>query len=383
MTVRLLACDVDDTLLPPEDTLQGILLDTLCALLGADVRLAILSDNDYTRSIRRRVVEPIPPELRVQLIVYADGCTRKIVYDSQGAEHSDADYYTASRFDPDDKPIVTAALLAEVDHLSNLFPKSFQPHISVVQGEEGTYQLRLGPLNTNNADSVARCDRVQGLLIHELTRSFATVEALPSDSMWIKIACSQMTEEGSGATPAKVIETTFYRLSADPEFLRLAKPSIIDRGEQLSLKPIRSATLKSLSLGISAEPDQTLRDLLIARLETKFIGSERQTRQEYQVLSAGRTTVNIQRQGVDKSFAMRNFIETQKSMAPRHVLYFGDAFSEGEGDRLVAGVEGVQCISVGNATAVPEGVTGVGGGPPVVLACLQSILWTLANPTDI
>jgi len=374
--MQLLALDIDGTLLSPDDTLQGMLLDTVCRLLRTSVKLAVLSDNDYARSIKKRVIEPISQELRLHLVVYADGCTRKVVYDIEGMEHIDADYYSISRFDPDDKPIIKTALLAEVDRLAELFPVAFQPRLSIDEDEEGKYHLRLGPLNTNDVGLMACRDRFQRLLVRKLSHRFSRVEMLPSDPMWVEVVCSQKNGRLSEGRPDEVIESTLRKLLTASQFLYLSKPGIVDRGEQLCLKPIKSAPL------VSSSPNQTIRDCLMTSLEPKLTGSGRQTHEEYQVLAAGRTTVNVQRRGIDKSSAMRNFIETHGSTGSE-VLYFGDAFDEGEGDRLVAGVEGVQPISVGDVATAPEGVIGVGGGPPVVFACLQSILWALTSMSDI
>ena len=56
----LLALDVDGTLLSPEAVLDGLLRETLCNLLRLKVAIALFTDNDYERSIKMRVVEPIP-----------------------------------------------------------------------------------------------------------------------------------------------------------------------------------------------------------------------------------------------------------------------------------------------------------------------------------
>lgn len=381
MTTRLLALDIDETLLLPQEVLQNTLLDTVCDLLRADVKLAVLTDNDYVRSIRRRVVEPIPSKLRSHLVVYADGCTRKMTYNDEGVEHRDGDYHAIAQFDPDDKAIIVTVLLAEVDNLAKSLPEAFQPNLLIDEGKDGKYHICFGPINTNNDKLSVRCDRFQRELVQEITQN-SDVELLPSDPMWVKIVCPKQTR-GYGDSLREIVETTFRKLLIEPDFLCLSKPTIIDRGEQISLKPIKPASPASLKPESESSRNaiQTTRHLLITRLKPKLTGSARQTNGEYQVLAAGRTTINVQRQGIDKSSAMRDFIETHQSMRGE-VLYFGDAFGENGGDRLVTRVKGVQCISVGDVIDLPEIIVNAKGGPPVTLACLQSILWALTMPPD-
>jgi hydroxymethylpyrimidine pyrophosphatase-like HAD family hydrolase len=354
----LLASDVDNTLLNSHESLGGELLALICKLLESGrIRLAIITGNDYEKLQRRRVVEPIPEALRKNLIVYSDGCTRKLTFMDKGEEVESQDYHRQIAFECGDKEIIKDWLASQLREWARSYPDLHIPDIGI-QLSNGTIQLAVGPLNVNQPELEAQRDKFQERVIQEL-RQKCEVQLVPSDKLWLRVHCK--VRGGDSLSSLKGIIETSVRKLLSTDFPDLSRPTIIDRGEQLALKPVRV----------------DLRETLIGHIEDKVCGDRRLTRGQYGVLVGGRTTIDIQKYGVDKAFAMRDLQDSLDYR--REILYFGDSFEEQGNDRPVAYVESVQCISVGGGENLPPGVIAVDGGPAATTACLHSILWALTG----
>jgi hydroxymethylpyrimidine pyrophosphatase-like HAD family hydrolase len=356
----LLASDVDNTLLNSHESLGGELLALICKLLESSrIRLAIITGNDYENLQRQRVVGPIPQALRKNLIVYSDGCTRKLTFTDKGEEVESQYYHKQVAFEPGDKEIIRDLLASQLKEWARSYPDLHIPDIRI-QLSNGTIQLAVGPLNVNQPELEAQRDKFQERVIQELKQKCDEVQLVPSDKLWLRVRCKVRGGGDSLSDLKGVIETGVRKLlSAD--FPDLSRPTVIDRGEQLALKPVRV----------------DLRETLIGHIEDKVHGDERLTKGQYGVLVGGRTTIDIQKYGVDKAFAMRDLKDSLDYQG--EILYFGDSFEEQGNDRPVAYVEGVQCISVGGGENLPAGVIAVDGGPAATTACLRSILWALTG----
>ncbi|MFB0535088.1 MAG: hypothetical protein ACETWR_08910, partial [Anaerolineae bacterium] len=334
------------------------LLALICKLLESGrVRLAIITGNDYEKLQRRRVVEPIPKALRKNLIVYSDGCTRKLTFTDKGDEVESQDYHRQIAFESSDKEIIKDLLASRLKEWTRSYPDLNIPDIGI-RLSNGTIQLAVGPLNVNQPELEAQRDEFQERVIQELRQKCDEVQLVPSDKLWLRVHCKVRGRDSVSGLKG-VIETSVRKLlSAD--FPDLSRPTIIDRGQQLALKPVKA----------------DLRETLIGHIKDKVCGDGR-LKGQYGVLVGGRTTIDIQKCGVDKAFAMRDL---QSSLDyQEEILYFGDSFEEQGNDRPVAYVEGVQCISVGGGENLPSGVIALDGGPAATEACLRSILWALTG----
>ena len=355
----LLASDVDNTLLNSHESLSGELLALICKLLESGrIRLAIITGNDYEKLQRRRVVEPIPEALRKNLIVYSDGCTRKLTFTDKGQEAESQDYHRQIAFERGDKEIIKDLLASQLKEWARSYPDLHIPDIGI-QLSNGTIQLAVGPLNVNQPELEAQRDEFQDRIFQELRQKCDEVQLVPSDKLWLRVHCK--VRGGDSLSGLKGVIETSVRKLLSTDFPDLSRPTIIDRGEQLALKPVRV----------------DLRETLIGHIEDKVCGDRRLTRGQYGVLVGGRTTIDIQKYGVDKAFAMRDLQDSLDYR--REILYFGDSFEEQGNDRPVAYVESVQCISVGGGENLPPGVIAVDGGPAATTACLHSILWALTG----
>ena len=355
----LLASDVDNTLLASHENLDGELLELICALLESGrIRLAIITGNDYEKLQRRRVVEPIPEAVRKNLVVYSDGCTRKLTFTDKGEEVESQDYHRQIAFEGGDKEIIKNLLASQLKEWARSYPDLHIPDTEI-QLSNGTIKLAVGPLNVNQPELEAQRDEFQERVIQELKQKCDKVQLVPSDKLWLRVHC-KVRERDSLSNLKEVIETGVRELLST-DFPDLSRPTVIDRGEQLALKPVRV----------------DLRETLIGHIEDKVCGDRRLTKGQYGVLVGGRTTIDIQKYGVDKAFAMRDLQDNLEYRG--EILYFGDSFGEQGNDRPVAYVEGVQCISVGGGENLPSGVIAVDGGPAATTACLRSILWALTR----
>ena len=355
----LLASDVDDTLLDSHEFLGGELLALICKLLESDrIRLAIITGNDYERLQRQRVVEPIPEALRKKLVVYSDGCTRKLTFTDRGKEAESQDYHRQVAFERGDKEIIKDLLTSKLKEWARSYPDLHTPDIGI-QLSDGTIQLAVGPLNVNQPELETQRDKFQERVIQELRQKCAEVHLVPSDKLWLRVHCKVRVGENLSVLKG-VIEKSVQKLLS-VHFPDLSRPTIIDRGQQFALKPIKA----------------NLRETLIGHIEDKVCGDGRLTKGQYSVFVGGRTTIDIQKCGVDKAFAMRDLQDSLDYQG--ETLYFGDSFGEQGNDRPVAYVEDVQCISVGGGENLPSGVIAMDGGPAATKACLRSILWALTG----
>lgn len=102
------------------------------------------------------------------------------------------------------------------------------------------------------------------------------------------------------------------------------EPKIIDRRVQIAYAAI--GLTASEADKNSWDPDQSKRRLLKSEIEKRLPG--------FEVLIGGKTTIDITRTGVDKSYGVRYFAERQKC-EPEDMLYVGDALYEGGNDAVV------------------------------------------------
>ena len=354
----LLASDIDNTLLNSHESLGGELLTLICRLLESGrIRLAIITGNDYEKLQRQRVVKPIPEALRKNLVVYSDGCTRKLTFTDKGEEVESRDYHRQIAFERGDKEIIKDLLASQLEEWARSYPDLQIPDI-VIQLSNGAIQLAVGPLNVNQPKLEAQRDKFQERIIQELRQKCDKVQLVPSDKLWLRVHCK--VREGDSPSGLKGIIDTSVRKLLRADFPDLSRPTIIDRGEQLALKPVKA----------------DLRETLIDHIKDRVCG-DRRLKGQYGVLVGGRTTIDIQKYGVDKAFAMRDLKDSLDHQ--EEILYFGDSFGEQGNDRPVAYVEGVQCISVGGGENLPSGVIALDGGPAATKACLRSILWALTG----
>jgi hypothetical protein len=307
------------------------------------------------------VAEPIPEALRKNLVVYSDGHTRKWTFTDKGEEVESQDYHRQIAFERGDKEIIKDLLTSQLEEWTRSYPDLYTPDIGIQQLSNDSIQLAVGPLNVNQPELEAQRDEFQERVIHKLRQKCDEVQLVPSDKLWLRVRCK--VREGDSLSGLKGVIETCVRKLLSTEFPNLSRPTIIDRGQQLALKPVIA----------------NLRETLIGYIEDKVCGDRRLTKGQYGVLPGGRTTIDIQKYGVDKAFAMRDLQDSLDYQG--EILYFGDSFEEPGNDRPVAYVEGVQCISVGGGENVPPGVLTVDGGPAATTACLRSILWTLTGYT--
>ena len=109
---------------------------------------------------------------------------------------------------------------------------------------------------------------------------------------------------------------------------------IEDRGSQITFSALGQEAPSEVKYAWdpTLEKKRALRDLVAPLLPTMS------------VRMGGTTSIDVTRQGVDKSYGMRRLIEYNR-LAYADVLFFGDQLQEGGNDHPVLTM-GVDCISV-------------------------------------
>jgi hydroxymethylpyrimidine pyrophosphatase-like HAD family hydrolase len=142
-----------------------------------------------------------------------------------------------------------------------------------------------------------------------------------------------------------LIDRIHHKLLTKEEYKDIAQPEADVRGGnvtcQIALKPFNDDELR-----------QEFRDIMEPRLnsncDTKF-----------GVFVAGRTTIDVQRDGVDKSKAIKFMIE-KMGLRPSEAIYFGDEFVSYGNDLAVAKMQTAErpglIVHVGNIKRTPEDV---------------------------
>lgn len=357
-TQLLLASDVDETLLAYDQVLNGALLSVVNKLLASNrLKLVIITGNDYVNQQKQRVVDPIPADLRKNLIVYADGCTRKLNFTASGQEALDEAYRRTVKFDRDDKERVQNIVRRKVQEWSQRYPTLNTPDVYVEVLDKGI-QIKIGPLGVSDDVSLTWQDRLCEQIEEKLAEDCTDIQIILSDELWVRVRCVIRQESITPDYLKQQLEQLMVR-----HFTGLSTPAIIDRAEQLALKPVKPR----------------LRPELTCEIRALVSGTERHTNQEYDALIGGRATIDIQKAGVDKAFAIKDLQRTFTRSGT--TLYFGNAFEPSGNDHPVASVEGVTCVNVGLVKDVPKSVINLGGGPAMTLAYFRGILWALSGQT--
>src|SRR5579872_5885166 len=109
---------------------------------------------------------------------------------------------------------------------------------------------------------------------------------------------------------------------------------IEDRGSQVTYSALGQAA--PLDAKAAWDPDGTKKRLLVARATPLLPG--------FEVRGGGSTSVDVTRQGIDKSYAIRKLM-TQLHAAPQELLFVGDRLDEAGNDYPVLAA-GVPCVAV-------------------------------------
>ncbi len=87
----LLAFDVDSTLALRDQPLPQGTIDKLIILLKEGMKIAIITGQSFVKQ-KERIVNPIPDQLRRNMIIYANESSQKFKFDTFGKEQEDMSY---------------------------------------------------------------------------------------------------------------------------------------------------------------------------------------------------------------------------------------------------------------------------------------------------
>lgn len=117
---------------------------------------------------------------------------------------------------------------------------------------------------------------------------------------------------------AKAVEETGVFNGEKPEY------RIIDRGTSVSFAALEDGATKNKKS--TWDPDLSKRSILAATLRKKLPG--------YEILIAGKTTIDIVRKGISKAYGVE-WLAEHLSIQAKDMLFVGDAFYEGGNDAAV------------------------------------------------
>lgn len=371
---RHLLFDIDGTVIEDGDfrTVHGRrFLDCLGQLAARGYRFGFITGNDY-RVQQRRFLGPLKEAGHGQdVFCFSDGGSRAFEY---SAAHHDfrevADYSTPN--------IMTDAQVAAVRETFESTNPEFvgrhghlvRPGIRWASRTLDYIDLRLSPLRPSFArDEQAHqefCNRIREFARSSEIRS-TTFQLLPESSGLILRAHGRSPDSDA----ATLQDLLAQRLLHEPQYRELARPELDLRGGsvtcQIALKPFNDERLRADYL-----------DLFRTELERRAPG-------EFSVTLGGRTTIDVQRHGVDKAKAVR-FYAQRRQVNPDELIYFGNEFVRHGNDLAVASMcppeRPVCVVNVGRPaepqTAAESGFIDAGGGPAGTLNYLRFLLVHLA-----
>ena len=219
--------------------MEGELLSIICNLLiSGKIWFSILTDNDYFKVTRKTVVLPLPKEIRRNLIVYADSCTRKLTYGNNGEEIADHNYHNKIKFTEKDKKIIKNLLFSIIEDWGGKYPELYKPNIEVYKSEvSNVIEIIVGPINTNEPNLEIKRNKFQEILKKELEQDFVEVQLIIFENLWIKFHCKDRIS--CTLSDISGISILIKEILDREEFMNFSKPSIIDRGQQIAIKPIK------------------------------------------------------------------------------------------------------------------------------------------------
>lgn len=327
----ILCFDVDGTLLEATDdqTLSDARANKFIGLFSDLVnngyRIAVITGNDYGRQFERVLQPIINAGLGDAVTFFSDGGSRVFEYDDGNFFQENETYSRDTKIDPKDITTIEKIFQSELD----LFFESpqhktlKQPDLREVKRTYDKYgslrlvRLELGPFNENQYSTAksklkeALEDRIQELRLSGNPRIAPASRFLHIDLEGVTAAVDAETLR------PHITDMVFY----DEQFSSMAVPKLEKRGgtgftSQLALKPFKRPELRN----------EFFRSFSVQML--RAFGKD-----AFDVTLGGRTTIDIQRSGVNKQKAIKYLYD--KGADPDRTVYFGDEFYHDGNDVVV------------------------------------------------
>lgn len=368
--------DIDGTVLDATDNLEnGIgskFLGAISQFAALGYRFVFITGNDYEVQ-KKRVLDPVLERgLGSQVFCFSDGGSRAFEFDKKSQTFTEIKSYASAN-------TMTPKQVKTIDRVFGSALKDYlarphndvlkRPHIQWINRtldyiDIGIYPLR--PSFRRSADFTAFCDEIAPLLRHYTIRT-ASLKLIPSQDHAVIIRASGKTPDSDADTVHDLISR---HLMFKPAYSELSKPELEKRGGhvvcQIALKPFNDEKKR-----------EDFRRIIAERLDEAV-------RHGFSVLLGGRTTIDIQRKGVNKRKAIE-FLVHEREFRPTSAIYFGNEFMQFGNDRSVAEMEDAErpamIVNVGNRLEEDDRLRGriidAGNGPQGTVNHLEFLLHQL------
>lgn len=350
---RSLVFDIDGTLLEADEKLSDVgrkrLLELLAYFIEAGFHIVFISGNDY-RVQHKRVLEAIlSRHIAHSVTCFSDGGSRLFEYSPAESDYSEVQAYSKdTRISPTD-----------IEKISETFKRLLETYL-----KDDNHKQLCDP-NIKEIDRVYYQDgRVKyiDIRIFPIKPSFYrdrydklrnTLDEAIND---LGIQSPHLIREKYEARNALIIRLMGPYASEDIHLVQNAiTPIFTYRSE------FKNSALPELELRGSSDftSQVSIKPFRIPKLRREFLEKLKPIigDGDFSVLLGGKSTIDIQRAGVDKRKAIIELIIT-KELDPKKMIYFGDEFFTYGNDLAVASMEKEirpsRIIHVGDTKKTPE-----------------------------
>ena len=368
---NILLFDIDGTVLEPQDSLEeGIGFEFLTKLKELAKRgfyFVFITGNDFEIQ-KRRILDPIIQSgLGPYVFCFSDGGSRAFDFNPNDNGFQEIKNYSDKNvMTPEHEAIKKAFQVARNTFLHQ--PENDplrRPHILWHERTLDYLDIRIFPLRPSfirSSDYEKFCDEILSLSKHvDIGSTVFRLIKTYAGSLIIR-ALSRNPDTDANLLQNSIVRNLMYR----KEYRELSLPEIEERGGsvtcQIALKPFNDNVKR-----------MQFRDIIEKELATHDV-------KRFSVLLGGRTTIDIQRQGVNKEMAVK-FLINDKGLNSQDMIYFGNEFNKFGNDRAVAEMKKDRpgfIVNVGRPLNESEKLPGVviedGNGPTGTLNYLEFLL---------
>jgi hydroxymethylpyrimidine pyrophosphatase-like HAD family hydrolase len=321
---RVLLLDIDGTVLPPHENLRapaGItFVRLLQTLTSRQYACAFITGNDIDLQ-RGRVLDPLRAQgLGPSVFCFTDGGSRAFEYAAHAQDYQElTDYSDKNVMDPELVTRITGLFERTLQSLTEAEREMLRlPDVRLYQRTLDYLDVIIFPMRPSFLESDAFeefCRQIEALF-HDPDVQQAVFQLMPFRGGLLIRAYAKNPESDvfhlQTMINRRVLRTSEYRDVSLPE------PEV--RGGkkvcQIALKPFNDPQVREAFRGKMA----------------KALGDE--ALEGVAIRLGGRTTIDVQLEGVDKAKAVR-FLSSHRGLEPLDMIYFGDEFRPHGNDRPV------------------------------------------------
>lgn len=341
--------DIDGTLLKSNETFKSPrgekLIEILRMLIEEGYKVVLITGNDY--SVQRKKVLSLFIERRIanDVFCFSDGGSRAFEFDISKNDYMPDDAYAVQNLISENQlEAISSAFYALIDNFVERNDTLLIPNIDFYERTLNYLDLIIHPIRPSfrkSEESYWKFINEIREICNDRTQMESTTFEVFADPSFSEIIIRAHGQEPE-LDASKLQGLIFRKLLRKTHYSAISKPELERRGgdvtSQIALKPFNEDRLRS-----------EFRKLLIERLT-------REGRDEFSILTGGKTTIDIQLKGVNKTRAI-DYLVHEKNTDPEKMIYFGDEFNESGNDLPVAKMDKklrpAFIINVGKETNIP------------------------------